>query len=158
MAPICPRNHFTDLDEFLAELIIDRAHRAAEDAARLPSLAGTGTVTGNLTNAAMSVLQSDAFRLASLVLARPSLMNRIQEATDGSATSALDDIERAFAAYLDAERDLGRIVGAADTQTLALTLVGAVHHLFLTNRTDAPDLPGRVRRIVDTLAAAVRPG
>src|SRR5919197_6624021 len=38
-------NHFGDLDEFLAELIIDRARRAAQDAARLPSLVGTGTVT-----------------------------------------------------------------------------------------------------------------
>lgn len=151
-------NHFRDLDEFLAELIIDRARRAAQDAARLPSLAGTATVTGNLTDAAVSVLQSDAFTLAGLVLARPSLMARIQQATAGAATSALDDIERAFAVYLDAERDLGRIAAAADTQTLALMLIGTMHHLFLTNRTDAPDLPGRVQRIVDTLVADVRPG
>lgn len=151
-------NHFTDLDEFLAALIIDRAHRAAQDAARLPSLAGTGTVTGNLTDAAMSALRSDAFAIAGLVLSRPSLMGRIQEVAAGGAPSALDDIERAFAAYLDAEQDLGRIAADADTQTLALMLIGTVHHLFLTNRTGAPDLPGRVQRIVDTLVADARPG
>jgi AcrR family transcriptional regulator len=147
-------NHFANLDDFLTELILDRAGLAAAEAAQLPSLAGAGTVTGNLTAAAVTVLRSDAFAMASIVMYRPSLMSRVREMT-GGVPSALEDVEKAFAAYLDAERKLGRIAAEADTETLAFTLIGAIHHLFLTDRTGAPDLHKRVRRIVAALVRDV---
>jgi hypothetical protein len=92
------------------QLILDRARLAADQAARLPSLAGTGTAAGNLARAAASVLQSSAFATASLVLLRPTLMARMQQLA-GATPTALDDIEKAFAAYVDAEQKLGRISG-----------------------------------------------
>jgi AcrR family transcriptional regulator len=143
-------NHFGDLDEFLAQLILDRARRAAGQAARLPSLAGTGTVTGNLADAASSLLQSAAFATASLVLLRPSLMARIQQLAAGAPT-ALDNIEQAFAAYLAAEQKLGRITAGADTQALALSITGTVHHIFLAKRSPVRDGSEQVRRAVTAL-------
>jgi hypothetical protein len=45
----------------------------------------------------------------------------------------------------------------ADTQTLAFTLIGAVHHLVLTNPAGLPDLPQQVARIVAALTAGLGP-
>src|ERR1700739_1936726 len=43
--------HFTHLDLFLAELVLDRAAHLEAQAGTLRESAGTGTVTGNLTSA-----------------------------------------------------------------------------------------------------------
>jgi AcrR family transcriptional regulator len=148
--------HFADLDSFLAELIVERARTTAQQAAHLPSTAGTGTVAGNLAEVATSILESDAFAMAGIVVSRPSLMTRIRELT-GGAPSPLDEIEKAFAAYLDAERGLGRITASADSDGLAIALVGAVHHLFLTSRTTEPTIGPVVHRIIDVLISGAAP-
>jgi AcrR family transcriptional regulator len=146
-------SHFGDLDGFLIQLILDRARRTAEQAWRLPQRAGTATVAGNLADAAATVLQSGAFATAALVLSRPSLMTRIQQQAAGTPTP-LDDIQQAFAAYLGAEQKLGRIAASADTETLALTLTGTLHHIFLTNQQDRPDPVEQARRVAATLITA----
>jgi AcrR family transcriptional regulator len=148
-------NHFTDLDAFLAAFVLDRFQLIAEEAAKLPSRAGAGTVVSNLTDAALSVFGPNALAIISLVLSRPALMLRLQQAAVGAAN--LQTIEGTFAAYLDAEKQLGRIAANADTETLALTLVGTVHHLFLTGRASGPDLHSRARRIAAVLVGAVAP-
>ncbi|HEY2959338.1 MAG TPA: TetR/AcrR family transcriptional regulator [Actinomycetota bacterium] len=149
-------NHFTDLDGFLAAFVLDRFQLIAEDAAKLPSRAGAGTVVGNLTDAALSVFGPNALAIISLVLSRPALMLRLQQPVAAGAAN-LQTIEATFAAYLDAEKQLGRIAADADTETLALTLLGTVHHLFLTGQAGGPDLHSRVRRIAAVLVAAVAP-
>lgn len=68
----------------------------------------------------------------------------------------LGDIERHFAAYLEAGKKLGRIGPGAGTETLVFTLRGTVHHLTLARRGDALGLRGPVRRIVAALAAGMR--
>lgn len=45
----------------------------------------------------------------------------------------------------------------ADTQALAFTLIGGVHHLVITNPGGAPELTARVRRIVAVLLAGTSP-
>jgi AcrR family transcriptional regulator len=150
-------NYFGDLDEFLTQLILDRARAAAEQATWLLTLAGTGTVTGNLADAATAVLQSDAYAAATLVLSRPSLMDRIQQAADEGPT-ALDDVQKTFAAYLDAEKKLGRIAADADTDTIALALTGTVHHMFVTKQTGGPDSGERIRRVVAALITGATVG
>jgi AcrR family transcriptional regulator len=147
-------NHFTDLDGFLAELMIERFRRIVEEVAKLPARAGEGTVDGNLTDAVVSVFQAHAAPMVSLAMARPTLMHRLQHSAAAWSPS-LQHIEAAFAAYLQAEQQLGRISPAADTATLALAIIGTVHHLFLTHRADASDLSGAVHRIVAALLAGV---
>lgn len=143
-------NHFTDLDGFLAELMIERFRRIAEEVAKLPARAGEGTVDGNLTDAVVSVFQAHAAPMVSLAMARPTLMHRLQHSAAAWSPS-LQHIEATFAAYLQAEQQLGRISPAADTATLALAIIGTVHHLFLTHRANPSDLSGRVHRIVAAL-------
>jgi len=143
-------NHFGDLDGFLVQLILDRARRTAEQAWRLVPRAGTGTVAGNLADAAAAVLQSGAFATATLVLSRPSLVTRLRQHAAGAPTP-LDDIQEAFAAYLDAEQKLGRIAVNADTEALALTLTGTLHHIFLKGQAGTPGPAEQARRVAAAL-------
>jgi AcrR family transcriptional regulator len=141
-------NHFDGLDGFLAEFAMDRARRSMALVAGLPALAGQNTVADNLVTASTTVFGSGVTTAAALIMARPALMVRMREmfAADGP----LSDVEAAFAAYLRAERDLGRIPAGTDTTTLAFSLVGAVHHLFFSQHGTALD-PGQVARIVRTV-------
>jgi AcrR family transcriptional regulator len=147
-------NHFTDLDEFLAELMLERFRRIAEEVAKLPARAGEATVDGNLADAVVSVFQAHAAPMVSLAMARPTLMHRLQDSAAAWSPS-LQHIEATFAAYLQAEQQLGRISPDADTASLALAIIGTVHHLVLTHRADPSDLSGRVHRIVAALLTGV---
>jgi AcrR family transcriptional regulator len=145
--------HFHDLDEFLASFVAGRLQAIADGAADLPSRAGHGTVTGNLTEAAVAVFGASAQALMSLVATKPELSPALQHAAGPSG--GLGNIEWHFAAYLDAEKKLGRIGPGADTGTLAFTLLGAVHHLVITRRGGPPDLRRQVRPIVAALVAGM---
>jgi AcrR family transcriptional regulator len=142
--------HFRDLDEFLAAFVASRLEEIADGAAALPDRAGDGTVTGNLTEATVALFGGNANALMSLVVAKPDLGQALEHAAGG-----LGDIERHFADYLDAEKRLGRIGPGADTETLAFTLLGTVHHLILTRPGDAPGFLQQVRRIVAALVAGM---
>jgi AcrR family transcriptional regulator len=147
-------NHFTNLDGFLAELMIERFRHIAEEVAKLPARAGEGTVHQNLTDAVGAVFGAHAAPMVSLAMARPTLLHRLQHSAAAGSPS-LQHIEATFAAYLQAEKQLGRISPAADTATLALAIIGTVHHLFLTHRADPSDLSGGVHRIVAALLTGV---
>lgn len=144
-------NHFTDLDDFMTELILERVHDAAEQAAHLPAAAGSGTVSGNLTEAAVSLLRTHAFAINALVMSRPSLMARLHER---GASQSFTPLERSIGAYLEAEKQFGRIEPDTDVETLSLLLVGTLHHLFMTQRASGRDAPERIRKIVETLLRA----
>jgi len=148
--------HFRDLDAFLTSFVASRLGAIAGGAAALPGRAGHGTVTGNLTDATVAVFGTSAQALMSLVAARPELGPALEHATGREA--GLGDIERHFAAYLDAEKTLGRIGPGADTLTLAYTLLGAVHHLVITHRGDAFGLRQQVDKIVAALSAGMDAG
>jgi AcrR family transcriptional regulator len=144
-------NHFFDLDHFLAELVLDRARGAASLSAALPPRAGTGTVKGNLVEAAVSMLRSHAFAVAGIIHARPALMSRLHQISSGPPYGGLSEVEKSFAAYLAAEQTLGRIPAATDTDTLAFILVGTVHHIFMTNLAESSGLRRRLQKILSTL-------
>ena len=91
-----------------------------------------------------------------LAAARPQLATALEHAT-ATGGGGLGDVEEYFAAYLDAEKELGRIAPDTDTQTHAFALLGSVHHLAMTNPAGPPDLPDRIRRIVTALVAGMQP-
>jgi AcrR family transcriptional regulator len=146
-------NHFTDLDRFLTEYALDRIRRTARQASELPSHAGQATVTDNLTTAAMTVFGPPILGVSALLMSRPALMAGVSQviATGGTPFAGL---ERAISAYLDAEKDLGRIDPAADTQMIAFTLLGSVHHLFFTSGL-APLNEAQVREIAGALVSGL---
>ena len=145
--------HFRGLDEFLASFVATRLQSIADGAAALPGRAGHGSITGNLTDATVAVFGENAQALMSLVITNPQLGPALEH--DGDGAGGLGDIERHFAAYLAAEKKLGRIGPGADTEALAFTLLGTVHHLVITRRGGMPDFRSQVRRIVASLVAGM---
>jgi AcrR family transcriptional regulator len=140
-------NHFGDLDGFLTAYTRDRIDRLTERAQALPARAGQHTVVDNLTAAVVDVFGSGAALVASLLAARPALQAKLRESPAGG-DPVFDDIQRAIAAYLAAEKRLGRLaVAHDDVDMLAFTVVGATHHLFFTSGLEPID-PKAVRRIV----------
>ena len=107
----------------------------------------------NLTEAALSLFGSNALAIFSLATSRPSLILRLRQSAAAGSPS-LQEIEATFAAYLDAEKSSG---GSRRTRTprRSLSLIGAVHHLFVTDRLNGSDLSTGVRRIVAVLIADV---
>jgi len=143
--------HFADFDAFLAELVLDRMARIDNQAAALRESAGTGTVPGNLAGALIALFGPLAVAILSLVISRDGLRARLRQA--GSAgIPLLAEGTAMIASYLAAERDLGRIAADADVDTLAPTLIGAVHLLF-TGWDGTPVTAEAVRKVVSAVIA-----
>ncbi|MFJ3306283.1 TetR/AcrR family transcriptional regulator [Streptomyces sp. NPDC086549] len=145
--------HFADVDAFLAELVLDRAARIDGQAAALRESAGTGTIADNLTQALMDLFGSVAVAIVSLVTSRDVLRARLRRARP-TGVPILTDAATAVGSYLTAERELGRITADADVDTLAPTLIGAVHMLF-ADRQDTPPEAAAVRKVVTAVVPVV---
>ncbi len=145
--------HFADFDAFLAELVLDRADRLGRQAAALRESAGTGTVADNLTGALRAVFGSVAVAIVALIIFRDELRARLRQ-TWPTGVPLATEAAAMIAAYLTAERDLGRISADADIDTLAPTLIGAAHLLF-ADRKSTPPRADAVHRMVSTVIGAV---
>ncbi|MDW6062360.1 TetR family transcriptional regulator [Streptomyces sp. FXJ1.4098] len=144
--------HFADFDAFLAELVLDRIARLDHQAAALRESAGTGSVADNLTRALMELFESVAVAVVGLVISRDDLRARLRETRPTTGLPVLTEAAAMVAGYLAAERDLGRIAADADLDTLAPTLIGAVHLLF-ADRKGTPPEADAVRKVVTTVIA-----
>ncbi|MFF8414278.1 TetR/AcrR family transcriptional regulator [Streptomyces omiyaensis] len=142
--------HFDGFDAFVAELCLDRFARTAERARALAGLVGRGTVAGNLDTVVQALFDSRGPALSGLVMARPDAALRVREALAAGAPG-FAAIEEAVAAYLEAERLLGRAPAALDPAIAALALVGTGHHLLMTSWPGSPDPRPAVRRLVASL-------
>jgi AcrR family transcriptional regulator len=147
--------HFTDFDAFLAELVEDRIDRVGHQAAALRESAGTGTVADNLTGALMTLFQSVALNIVGLLIYRDDLRARLRQ-TRPTGVPLATEAAAMVAAYLAAERELGRIAADADVGTLAPTLIGAGHLLF-AGREGRPPEAGDVRKVVTAVLAGAAP-
>ena len=145
--------HFADFDAFLADFVMDQLSSVHGHAASWLARAGTGTVAGNLVDAALSIAPAAAL-LVEIVHTRPALMARLLESRHEHA-AGIDDIERSFAAYLDAERRLGRIDDGVDVPGLATAVAASVHQLALRASSDPEDLEPRLRRVMTALVTPI---
>jgi AcrR family transcriptional regulator len=141
--------HFADFDTFLTELVLDRIGKIDDQAAALRESAGTGAVADNLAGALTDLFESVAVAIVSLVTFRDELRVRLRRVRP-PGVPLLTEAAAMIAAYLTAERDLGRLVAATDVDTLALTLIGTGHLLF-AGREGAPLEPEAVRKVVTTV-------
>jgi AcrR family transcriptional regulator len=149
-------NHFGDFDQFLLEYTLDRISRTAQLAWKLPERCGKASVAANLTAAVMDLFGPNILGLSNLLASRSSLLAKLQESGQAT-TSAFAGIERAFSAYLEAEKGLGRMSPDADTEMMAFTLLGAVHHAFFTTGLK-PLRRNRVQRIVGSIVGGLSLG
>ncbi len=144
--------HFADFDDFLADLVRDRITRLDGQSAALRAAAGTGTVTGHLTEALTDLFGSVALSIVTLITFRDDLRARLR-ATTPTGVPLLTEAATMLTAYLAAERDLGRLARDADIGTLAPTLLGAAHLLFAGRDSDPP-APAAVEQTVATVLAS----
>ncbi|MGI5217587.1 TetR/AcrR family transcriptional regulator [Nocardia sp. CA-290969] len=143
--------HFADFDAFLVELVEDRVARLGDQAATLLASAGTGTVSGNLTDALLDLFDPVAVGIVGLVVFRNELRSRLRTTAPG--IPVLADAGAMIADYLTRECELGRIAADADIDSLALSLIGAGHLLF-AGAADRPDAAA-VGKMVGTITADV---
>lgn len=118
--------HFPDFDAFLAALVLRRLERLDAQSADLRASAGTATPGDNLTSALTGALDASTTGLASLVCCRRSLLDRVRVTTP-VGIPLLAEAAKMIAAYLTAERGLGRIALAVDVDKLAAMLVGGAY-------------------------------
>jgi AcrR family transcriptional regulator len=128
--------HFPDFDTFLAALTLTQIERLDLLAVDLRATAGTGTVSGNLATALAAALNPTTLRTISLVCSRHQLLARLRVTTPTGIPLAAE-LTRMVAAYLTAERGLGRLKLETDVDTLAVILVGGAH-LRAGERGDLP--------------------
>jgi AcrR family transcriptional regulator len=145
--------HFADLDDFLAELVLDRIARIEAQASSLRQSAGTGTVTDNLADALRTVFGSVALVIVALVISRDDVRARLRQHIP-AGVPVLTEATTMLVSYLTAERDLGRITADADVDALAPMLIGAGHLLF-ADREGAPPDAQSVRKVVTAVIAGV---
>jgi AcrR family transcriptional regulator len=148
-------NHFGDFETFLGEMAVDRLRRYASRVADLPARAGAGTVTGNLTDAALCLFEPAMLALSRLTASRPSVLARAIHARSAGRPQR-PVLEDAFATYLERERALGRVAADTDTEAIAIALVALVHQLLLMPGPDPHDMLPRV--VAAVVAGIERPG
>lgn len=141
--------HFADFDSFLAELILDRAAQLEEEAAKLLTSVGIGTVEQNLARALTALFGPVPIAILPLITFRDELRERLRQLRPGGGIAVLSDATKAVSTYLIAEREAGRIAADADLDSLTLSLVGGGHLLFADRQADRPDV-----RAVERFAAA----
>lgn len=146
--------HFANFDDFLVGYMVDRSFQIGGGAAGLPGRAGTGTVAANLTEIVLATPLITLQAVARLAAHRPALAANV-EAVLGTGSTALQALQRAVVDYLAAEQRLGRLLADADTEALALAVVGVVHHVALTDGTH-PAANTRIRRAMTALADGSR--
>lgn len=144
--------YFDDLDDLLVALVTARFQTQAEEWAALPTLAGTRTVSENLTDAGLALLDSRALALAGLVSARPKLATAMARSLSGGA-AGFPDLTASVGAYLKAEQSLGRVDAATDCEAVSFLLVAAAHHLLFGHGAPAPVA---LRPLIERVIAALR--
>ncbi|MBE8523937.1 TetR/AcrR family transcriptional regulator [Amycolatopsis sp. H6(2020)] len=144
--------HFTDFDDFLAELVRDRITRLADQAALLQASAGTRTVGDNLIDALVELFDPISVALTSLVFFRDELRARVRK---HNGLPILTEARDMLTSYLSAEREQGRIAADAEVDSLALSLIGAAHLLFAGRRRGTLPDHRELEKMVHTVIADV---
>ncbi|GAA0455809.1 TetR family transcriptional regulator [Paractinoplanes deccanensis] len=147
--------HFTDFDDFLADLVEDRIARLAVQADDLRATAGTGSVVRNVSEALTRVFSSVAPGIVPLIIARDGLRARLRR-TRPTGIPLLSEAGAMLASYLKAEQSTARVAQDADVDTLALTMIGTAHLVFAGHEGTPPDPADVDRLITSVLSAALR--
>ncbi|MEU6831609.1 TetR/AcrR family transcriptional regulator [Nocardia beijingensis] len=148
--------HFTDFDDFLAELVTARIAENERRAAALRESAGEGAVVEHLTDALTDLFGPVTTAIVSLITFRDELRARLRRDRP-AGVPVLTEATAMIAEYLTAERDLGRIAPTADIGTLAPMLIGTAHLLF-ADRDAGPPSRAAVGGAVSAVVAGVLSG
>lgn len=118
--------YFSDFEAFLAALALSHLEHLDQSSAELRATAGSGIVEGNLADALATALTPDVLAIVTLAMSRRELLNRLRLTTP-KGIPLLAEVTKMTAAYLTAERGLGRIPLESDVDSLAVIIVGGAH-------------------------------
>jgi AcrR family transcriptional regulator len=131
--------HFRDKEELMLSVLRERmppfTHRLTP---------GEGTVTGNLVATVHGGLRfyRKAFPMMAGMLAQPRVLAATRESLGKYNAGPQEPVVR-VAAYLDAEKKLGRVRADANASSIAALLIGATFQqgflLFFTGGPEGPD-------------------
>jgi AcrR family transcriptional regulator len=142
--------HFRDKSELLLCVLQERLPRYKE-ALRKP---GQGTLEDNLTEITRAALAyyCATFPMLGSILSDTSLLAAHRESLRPYGAGP-ENAVKALAAYLRAERDLGRVAPDTDPDAAAALLIGACFHTaFLRFYAEGPDAPEPPEHIAVALA------
>ncbi|WP_346044798.1 helix-turn-helix domain-containing protein [Actinomadura chokoriensis] len=148
-------NHFADKEELLAHALRAHAESVGRTLDPLPE-AGGGTVEENLRAYVRHGLVAHNALLPALagLVAQPEVLARFSALSGGDA-----DWRSRLAAYLRAERDLGRLAPDAPVDAATSMIVGACHEPVLSVLFQGEDLARRAPSdVADDLVAVVLRG
>lgn len=152
--------HFRDKTDLFVAVLDERVPSNLRSLlAGLDERAGAGTVSGTLEEVARAAIAfyTETFPMAASVFAEPQLLTAHRAALRerGAGPQTVRD---ALAAYLAAERNLGRVRADADPRAAAALLLGACfQHGFLGHFTEQEDAASAAATLVQTLAVGVLP-
>jgi AcrR family transcriptional regulator len=148
--------HFPDFETFLAEWAAAKIARLSALAGELERRAGSATVSAILSDALWQIFDRLGLETIRLVIARDAVRDALR-ASHGPGLPYLGEATVVLTDYLTAERELGRLSGAADPSALALALIGTGHLLF-AGESGATPSPDAVDEMVESIIVGAQPG
>ncbi|WP_410872555.1 TetR/AcrR family transcriptional regulator [Nocardia sp. A7] len=145
--------YFGDKERLLLAVLQERVPGPS----RVTITAGAGTVEDNLTELVEATLEfyQRSIPMLGALLADPQRMATHREAMRRHGAGP-DRAAEAFAGYLRAEQDLGRITATADPHVAALLLNGACfHEAFLRYYAGGPDADAAPRSYAEALVRSM---
>ena len=152
-------SYFSDRDDLLLAVVLDRFRTQAEQAQELLTLAGSATVEANLVAFGRATVDGAAISMARVMTNRPELATRVRLALNAEGQPGFSAVEDAIAEYLGAEQALGRLADGANPAAAAALLVSAWHQSLHRGDQDqnADVVHDRVDRFVTTLMRGLNP-
>lgn len=147
--------YFADFDAFLVALVLERIATVRAEGAALQSHVGEKSVTENVAQGLVALLDPVMVATAGLVIARDEVRDRLR-AMGTSRLPLVGEATAVLADYLAAERAAGRLAPHADVDALAPMLIGTVY-LLATARADRTPPIAAVRRTVESSLAGLVP-
>ena len=147
--------HFSDKRSLFMAAVMERNAPILAASASLPSLAGTGTVLGNLTTVlrTIALLQTDIVPLEQAMISDPTLLPIPGEGQQIPVGGPPFDV----AQYLAAEQSLGRVRADCDPTLAAVSLLAmlyglGIHPITGSALAESPLLDSAVRFFVNGVA------
>jgi AcrR family transcriptional regulator len=156
--------HFESKEELFIRVLAERLPPFVDVLGELPRRAGREAVEGVLEEVAGAALAfyGESFPMSVSVFSELGLLARHREEMKRRGAGP-QKANEALAAYLEAERDLGRVRGDADPEAAAAMLLGACfQRAFLASFSGEGAIPAReegfVAGVARTLARSLSPG
>jgi len=151
--------HFPDKTALLFEAAVSPGRDVMQWMENLPGRAGTATVEANLASALLRLaeLEADMLPLELALRTDPVLLRRRQDAI--ATNNPPPGPPAALAAYIAAERDLGRVSSDVDPLVAAISLLATLFGLALTTGPGMPDdRDERIKAAVRLFVGGIAPG